>query len=660
MPPIILSNISHTFADHQLLTDVNFTLPTGSRIALTGANGSGKTTLMRIISGALIPDSGKVVCDKNAPISYLPQSGLVHSGSTLYREVEKAFAWADDLIREKEKLEEELAALTSESTSSAQLLERHHDLSEKLILSDYYRREEAIGRVLSGLGFKKEEYSENTASFSGGWQMRIALAKVLLENPDTLLLDEPTNYLDLEARNWLENFLTDFRGSVLVVSHDRYFLDVTVDSVAELYSGKLNLYTGNYSEYERVSAKKLAEIERSYNHQQEEIARLQGFIRRFRYQATKARQVQSRVKLLERMERIELPPVLKNVHFAFSEAPRSAKLVLELDGIGKAYGDNNVFREVSLQLTAGQRLALVGINGAGKSTLMRLMAGVEKPDNGIVRYGKNVSAGYFSQEQTDKLDYEGSVLETVESWAAVEDIPNLRHLLGAFLFRGNDIYKSVRILSGGEKSRLAILRLLLQPANLLFLDEPTNHLDMASKDILLSALEKYSGALIFVSHDRYFIESLANRVLELNRGRAHYYYGDYRYYLWKKEGEQKEEIPDKAGKHAKCAKRMERAAESDGKKGEAYARRLKGKQMKSALRKLTREEEETIAGLEELQQEAAMLEETMSNEEAYRDGGKMRELKQGLEENKRLQQESLRRWEIIDRELKELKLLEGL
>ncbi|MQY76542.1 MAG: ATP-binding cassette domain-containing protein, partial [Spirochaeta sp.] len=477
------------------------------------------------------------------------------------------------------------------------------------------------------------------------------LAKVLLENPDTLLLDEPTNYLDLEARNWLEGFLTDFRGSVLVVSHDRYFLDVTVDSVAELYSGSLTLYTGNYSEYETTVKKKLAEIEHSYSRQQEEIARLQSFIRRFRYQASRARQVQSRIKLLERMERIELPLVVKDVHFSFPEAPRSAKLVLELDGICKAYGNNDVFREVSLQLSAGQRLALVGINGAGKSTLMRLMAGVEKADSGLMRYGKNVSAGYFSQELTDKLDYKESVLETVESWSAVEDIPNLRRLLAAFLFRGDDIYKSVNILSGGEKSRLAILRLLLQPANLLFLDEPTNHLDMASKDILLSALEKYSGALIFVSHDRYFIDSLANRVLELNRGRAHYYYGDYRYYLWKKEGEQKDKIPERPGK---------RAAESDGKKGEAYTRRLKGKQIKSTVRKLTREEEDIMAGLEELQQEAARLEETMSNKEAYRDGRKMRELKQRLQENQRLQQGSLKRWEIIDSELKELKLLAGL
>lgn len=653
MPPIILSNISHAFADHQLLADVNFTLPTGSRIALAGANGSGKTTLMRIISGALIPDSGKVVCDKDGRISYLPQSGLVHSGSTLYREVEKAFAWADDLIREKELLEQELSALTSESNFGARLVETHHDLSEKLASSGYYRREEAIGRVLSGLGFNKEEHSESTAAFSGGWQMRIALAKVLLENPDTLLLDEPTNYLDLEARNWLESFLTDFRGSVLVVSHDRYFLDVTVNSVAELYSGKLNLYTGNYSEYEKTLEKKLEEIEGRYNRQQEEIARLQGFIRRFRYKASKARQVQSRIKLLERMERIELPPVVKNANFTFPEAPRSAKLVLELDGIDKAYGNNIVFQQVSLQLSAGQRLALVGINGAGKSTLMRLMAGVEKPDSGMVRYGKNVSMGYFSQDLTDKLDYEESVLETVESWAAVEDIPNVRHLLGAFLFRGDDIYKSVRILSGGEKSRLAILKLLLQPANLLFLDEPTNHLDMASKDILLSALEKYSGALVFVSHDRYFIESLANRVLELKQGRAHYYYGDYRYYLWKKEGEKKEEVPEGAGKSAKRGERMEHVTE-------AYTRRLKGKQLKSTLRKLTREEEKIMTGLEELQQEAAMLEETMSCEEAYRDGGKMRDLKQRLKENQRLQQESQGRWEIIDSELKELKLLEGV
>jgi ATP-binding cassette subfamily F protein 3 len=652
MPAVQLNEVSIAFGARRVLDAVTFRVARGDKTALAGANGSGKSTLMKIMAGLLPPDSGQAVREKETRVSYLPQSGVVHRERSLWEEAELAFGWAEALIAERLRLEERLGAV-SQDAEAQRLLARHHEVQEKLAESGYYGREERIERVLAGLGFRRSELHDPSSRFSGGWQMRIALARVLLEEPDILLLDEPTNYLDLEARDWLEDYLVRFRGGVLVVSHDRYFLDATVQGVAELYLGALSFYPGTFSRYEERRRRELAEIGERYRRQQEEIERTESFIRRFRYNASKAALVQSRIRQLERVERIEVPPMLKRIHFSFPPAPRSGKRVLWLEGVGKSYGEVAVLKDLDLELSAGERLVLVGPNGAGKSTLMRLAAGEEKPDSGEIHHGHNVSIGYYAQDHADRLEGPASVAETAESWAPTELMPHLRTLLGAFLFRGEEIDKPVSVLSGGEKSRLAVLRLLLHPANLLVLDEPTNHMDLASKDILLDALRQFSGTLIFVSHDRHFIDRLATRVLELkpcaagNASLARLYPGDYAYYLYRREQEERE-----AG--AAPAPGPSRADTENLPAAEGRITHQAGKRLKGSIRRLEREEEALVARIDALQRETRELEQAMGREDVYRDGEEMRRIKLRLEENAREQEELARRWEEVDRERRSL------
>ena len=647
---ITLSGVSLSFGDRLILDEVTFTLPRGRRFALYGANGSGKTTLMRVIVGDLPPDGGGVHRDRDSRVSYLPQSGLPEAldlSATLYQEAEKAFQHGLGLSEELARVEGELSGHRDESPQTRRLLERHQELAEHLEQSGYARRRERIERVLAGLGFAREEYGRPVGEFSQGWRMRIGLARVLCEQADILLLDEPTNYLDLEARNWLEQFLRETPAGVLVVSHDRWFLDTTADTVAELYGGKLTLYPGSFSAYERRREAELAQSEAAYERQQEEIARMEVFIRRFRYKASKARQVQSRLGQLERVARIQPPPVQKRIHFHFPDPPHGGNLALRLEGLGKAYGDKRLFRGLDLELSRGEKLALVGPNGAGKSTLMRLLARQEPPSEGAVVHGTGLSLGYYSPDHPEELSGTQSVLERMESWAPTHLIPQLRGLLGAFLFRDDEVFKPVGVLSGGEKSRLALLSLLLHPCNCLFLDEPTNHLDLLSKDVLLDALARYPGTLVFVSHDRYFIEKLATRVLELEGGRARVFPGDYAYYLWRKQKEAAGEevvpqeapvVPNGAGPHAPAAT----AAET----------RQQSKRLQGDLRRLAREEEEILTELERLAAARRELEAALSDGEVYRDGARVKALVQELEDNARRQEELNARWEAVDRELR--------
>lgn len=468
--------------------------------------------------------------------------------------------------------------------------------------------------------------------------MRIALAKILLENPDILLLDEPTNYLDLEARIWLEDFLAAFKGGVVVVSHDRSFLDVTVNEIYELFNGKLNRYKGNYSEYETRRAAELEALVERYKQQQEEIARTEFFIRRFRYQATKAKQVQSRVKYLEGLERIEIPESLKKMHFSFPKPPHSGNDVLMIENLSKAFGENHVINNLDFYASRGEKIVFAGRNGAGKSTLMRIIAGVDRNHTGTVRYGTDVKIEYFSQDFEATLDNEKTVEEEIEASAPTELIPSIRSLLGAFLFRGDDIYKKISVLSGGEKNRIALLKMLLHPANLLILDEPTNHLDLISKDILLEALKSYTGTVLFVSHDRYFIENLADRVLELGDGKAVSYLGSYSYYLEKKAQEE-------AGAGA--------AAEQPKVQTKTAVRpdREEAKQRKRDIRKLERELETVMTELDELDSRCSGLNEKMADPANYSDGAKIKKLKEELEEAERLRDEKTLRWEEIEEAL---------
>ena len=524
------SQVSLAFGDRDILKNVTINLQTGSKVALTGANGAGKSTLIKVLAGLVPPDSGNRAVQKDCRIAYLPQSGLTHHGCTLREEADKAFEFGYDLQRRIDEIGEQLEAGQG-NTDNLVLLQS--ELIQALEDSGWHRREAMAESVLLGLGFSRSDFDRDTAEFSGGWQMRIALAKVLMQGPDILLLDEPTNYLDIEARGWLEQFLQNFKGGFLLVSHDRYFLDVTINEVYELFNGDLKRYPGNFSHYEKVREVELKTLIAAYEQQQEEINKLEDFIRRFGYKATKAAQAQEYMKKLEKMERIEIPESLKKIHFSFPPAPHSGRLVMRLHDITKSYdgGMHNVLDKLELTLENGERLVVAGRNGAGKSTLLRIIAGEDPDFAGEVVPGAGVKVGYFSQDNAETIKGKETILDYLEARSPLELIPKLRDMLGAFLFRGDDVYKPLDVLSGGEKSRIALLQLLLSPVNLLVLDEPTNHLDLHSKDVLLQALRGFGGTVIFVSHDRGFIEQLATKVLHLEHGTYKYFVGGYEFYI---------------------------------------------------------------------------------------------------------------------------------
>lgn len=641
---VTLNGVSLAFGDRDILKDVNLNIGPDTRAAIAGANGSGKTTFMRIMAGLISPDKGTMTMQRGTRISYLPQSGLTHSGLTLMEEAEKAFDYYQTLLDRKEQIGHLLEKCQDTTKEAEKLIEEDHDIQEHLLNSGYYDRKVVKEKVLLGLGFTRDDFDKHTQEFSGGWQMRIALAKILLENPDIMLLDEPTNYLDLEARIWLEDFINSYKGGVVLVSHDRSFLDSTVNEIYELFGGALNRYKGNYTEYEKRRSKELESLIDRYKQQQEEIARVEFFIRRFRYQATKAKQVQSRIKYLESLPRIEIPESLKKMHFTFPSPPHSGNDVLILSDVSKAYGDNHVINHLDFFANRGEKIVFVGKNGAGKSTLMRIIAGVDKDFTGSVRYGTDVKIEYFSQDFEATLNDNKTVLEEVEDAAPTDLIPQVRNLLGAFLFRGDDIYKSVYVLSGGEKNRIALLKMLLHPANLLILDEPTNHLDINSKDILLEALKKYDGTVFFVSHDKYFIENLADRVLELGDGKATSYVGDYTYYLEKK-AQQESAMSGAAATQEKAASQPKPAQLS----------REESKQKKRDLKKLERELEQVMADLDALEQEVGHLNEDMAKPENYSDGAKIKELKAKLDAAEAQLDAKTARWEELEAAISELR-----
>ena len=524
------SQVSLAFGDRDILKNVTINLQTGSKVALTGANGAGKSTLIKVLAGLVPPDSGSRAVQKDCRIAYLPQSGLTHHGCSLREEADKAFEFGYEMQRRIDEIGSQLER--GEGNTDA-LIVQQSELIQALDDSGWHRREAMAESVLLGLGFSRSDFDRDTAEFSGGWQMRIALAKALMQGPDILLLDEPTNYLDIEARAWLEQFLQNFRGGFLLVSHDRYFLDVTINEVYELFNGDLKRYPGNFSHYEKVREVELKTLIAAYEQQQEEINKLEDFIRRFGYKATKAAQAQEYMKKLEKMERIEIPESLKKIHFTFPPAPHSGRLVLRLHDITKSYdgGVHNVLDKLELTLENGERLVVAGRNGAGKSTLLRIIAGEDSAFTGELVPGAGVKIGYFSQDNAETIKGKETILDYLEARAPLELIPKLRDMLGAFLFRGDDVYKSLDVLSGGEKSRIALLQLLLSPVNLLVLDEPTNHLDIHSKDVLLQALRGFGGTVIFVSHDRGFIEQLATKVLHLEHGTYKYFVGGYQFYM---------------------------------------------------------------------------------------------------------------------------------
>ena len=529
---IQLSSLTKAFGERVLLDSVTWTVGDGERVGLCGPNGAGKTTLLKILAGLDEPDGGQVVRPAGTTVGYLPQDGLEHSGRSLAEEASLAFEPLLAIRDELTRIEQALADPALPDGEHEGLLVRYHDLSEGFRQGDGYTIEQRVTQVLEGLGFKRSEFDRPVETFSGGWQMRVALAKLLLTRPTLLLLDEPTNHLDLEARNWLEEYLSSYPHAVILVSHDRYFLDAVVTRIADLALRTITDYVGSYSSYLEKREADMERLRKARREQDEEVARMRAFIDRFRYQATKAAQVQSRIKMLDKIVPIEIPPERKRVHFTFPSCPKSGRTVLELDGVTKRYGALTVLDQVSLHVERGDRIALVAPNGAGKSTLMRMLSGAEAPDAGQRRVGHQVVMQYFAQDEANRLPPNATVYEVMESDASIAMVPAIRNILGGFLFSGDDIYKRAGVLSGGERTRLAVARMLLRPANLLLLDEPTNHLDLDSKDVLLEAIEDFGGTLIFVSHDRYFVDKLATKIVVVGDGAIEVYPGTYEQFLW--------------------------------------------------------------------------------------------------------------------------------
>ena len=590
---ISLDNLTVSYGGWTLFDGISFLINEKDRIGLVGKNGAGKTTLLRIITGEQQPSEGAVTINGECSIGYLPQQMRVADTTTLKAEAEKAF---DEVLR----LEAEIASLTAEiaertdyeSEEYEALLHRLNDAQDRYHILGGDTREADIEKTLLGLGFKRTDFDRATSEFSGGWRMRIELAKLLLRRPSIFLLDEPTNHLDIESIQWLEEYLKNYNGAVLLISHDRAFLDNVTTRTVELSLGQIYDYKVPYSKFVELRAERRAQQQAAYENQQRMIEKTEEFIEKFRYKPTKSNQVQSRIKQLERLERIEVEEAdLATLNIKFPPAPRSGQIVAEVKEVGKAFGAKRIFSDFTFTLERGQKIALVGRNGEGKTTMARMLLGELEQSEGTIKLGANVNIGYYAQNQDDLMDGEFTVFDTLDRVAVGDIRTRLRDILGAFLFRGEDIDKKVKVLSGGERSRLAMARLMLEPYNLLILDEPTNHMDMRSKDILKRAIQKYDGTVIVVSHDRDFLDGIVDRVYEFRDGGVKEYLGGIYYFLEKRKVESLQEIERKATPTANATKES-----STGKL--SYEQRKEQEKLLRKLRKAVEAIEEELAKIE--------------------------------------------------------------
>jgi ATP-binding cassette subfamily F protein 3 len=536
-----LSSAGKRFGPKLLFDEVNWLITPNERTGLVGGNGTGKSTLLKILAGMDTLDYGARTHIKGMTIGYLPQDGLALSGRTVFEECLSVFDALRDMENEAEQLTHVLSDADPKSKEYAAAADRYSEIADHLHVHDIYTLDAQVGAVLGGLGFTREDWERGTEEFSGGWQMRISLAKLLLQKPSLLLLDEPTNHLDLESRNWLEDYLHNYENAFILISHDRYFLDVTVNKIVEVWNKRMQVYHGNYEKYLVLKDERRTQIMSAYKNQRDRIEALEAFINRFRAQATKAKQVQSRIKELEKIERIEVPEEEATIHFKFPQPPASGRTVIEVSHLNKQYpmpdgSPKHILTDVSFTIERGDRIALVGANGAGKSTMIRMLSGLEGPTSGSIKLGHNVLADYFAQDQYKVLDGNAEMLDDITGSNPKVDVVTLRSLLGCFMFTGDDVFKKLGVLSGGERNRYAMAKMLVSPANFILLDEPTNHLDLRAKDVLLEAIRDFSGTVLFVSHDRYFIDRLATRVFEVEDRRVHIYPGNYEDYLFRKQG----------------------------------------------------------------------------------------------------------------------------
>jgi ATP-binding cassette, subfamily F, member 3 len=640
-------NITLQFGERCLLDGVTFHIGPHDRIGLVGSNGAGKSTMLRILLGENTPDTGTVTRAKYVTVGYLPQEGTSLTGRTLYAEVESVFADIIKTQRDLTAVQEAMAVEQPDPEAAHELLEIYGELQHKLEASDGFRMQSAIEKVLLGLGFRTSDFDRLTDEFSGGWQMRIELAKLLLMQPSLLLLDEPTNHLDLDSLEWLEEYLQGYEGAVMLVSHDRRFLDTMTKRTFELTGGALIEYAGNYTFSMKAREERRLHLEAAYRNQQQQIKQTERFIERFRYKATKARQVQSRIKALEKIDRVELEDDEGEIRFAFPPAPSSGRVVMTLRRIVKHYDELEVFNGVDFEVDRGDRIAFVGVNGAGKSTLARIIAGVEPFDNGERLPGHNVSVSYFAQHQAEELNPSFDVLQTVEGVATGDIRTRLRSLLGSFLFIGDDVFKKVSVLSGGEKSRLALAKMLLVPSNLIVLDEPTNHLDMRSKAVLQEALAEFEGSLIVVSHDRDFLDPLVTKVVEFRDGSIRTYLGTVSEYLAVRH---QEATAAAASATTLQAAGTSAATDRERKRREAEIRQERYKKVNPLQKKLEKIEK-AIAHREA---EKAALEEVMVDPERYKGPEKIREVNAAYKEAGEKLQDLYHEWGKISEELERL------
>ena len=641
-----LDKITLYFGDRPLFDGISATINPGERIGLVGPNGAGKSTLLKIIAGEQEADSGSVNMSNSATVGYLPQDGVDPDPElTVYQEVEQAFSEILTLRDKQEQLQHQLDTLNPESDKHEQTLNEFGQVQHQLENIGSYTLQADIERVLMGLGFNEKDFLRSTTEFSGGWLMRIALAKLLLRQPTYLLLDEPTNHLDIESLQWIESFLKNYDGTVIIVSHDRAFLDSVTKRTLALRRGNLDDYAGNFSFYEKKYAEEQELLKKQYENQQKERKQTQEFIDRFRYKATKAKQVQSRIKQLEKMEQIELEQEQSEISFQFPPPERSGQVVMKLEDVVKKYEDNTVFDGIDYEIERGDKIAVVGPNGAGKSTMIRILAGLEPITDGKREVGYNVTPGYFAQHQADELEPKNTPLDEMRLAGSHESETKLRTILGSFLFVGDDVFKKVSVLSGGEKSRVALAKMLLNSGNFLIFDEPTNHLDMQSKNILQQALQQFEGTLMIVSHDRYFLDPIVSKTLEVQPGRIKTWLGNISYYLDKKSKEEEsdsyqqntiQQSQNGADQTKTLSRKEERRLEAE--KRNALSKKIKP--LKKRITALEKEIEQTEARISE-------IEEMMAQSDFYDDADRVKDISMEYDELKSSLNQAFGKWEEI-------------
>ena len=641
-----IDGITLHFGERALFDNINTIVNSGERIGLVGPNGAGKSTLLKIIAGEQQADSGSISMSNDATVGYLPQDGVEPDPNlTVFEEVEHAFAEIMKLRDQFDTVQAQMESASADSTEHEEALRQFGEIQHKLENSGSYTLQADIERILAGLGFDEKDFSRSTTEFSGGWLMRIALAKLLLRQPTYLLLDEPTNHLDIESLQWIEAFLKNYDGAVIIVSHDRAFLDNVTNRTLALRMGSLDAYAGNYTFYEKKYATEKELLKQQYENQQKEIKQTQEFIDRFRYKATKAKQVQSRIKQLEKMEQIELEQDQSEISFQFPPADRTGQVVMKLDSVVKKYGDNVVFDGLDYEIERGDKIAVVGPNGAGKSTLIRILAGLEPITDGERKVGYNVTPGYFAQHQADELNPKNTPLEEMKLAGSHESETRLRTILGSFLFVGDDVFKKVSVLSGGEKSRVALAKMLLNSGNFLIFDEPTNHLDMQSKNILQQALQQFEGTLMIVSHDRDFLDPIVNKTLEVQPGRVKTWLGNVSYYLdqIKKQDQAVQADTAEAKKVAASNSKENGLSRKEQRRMEAEKRNAlskKIKPLKNRLQKLEKEISTYETRIEEIETQ-------MAESDFYDDSDRVKKVSIEYEELKQKLAESFSKWEEI-------------